>query len=50
VRGDVGYFAAAIAWAAVTNGCDFSLGVTRNNAAWRAAAAIGADEWTPALG
>src|SRR6266487_348268 len=50
VRGDVGYFAADIAWAAVTNGCGFSLGVTRNKAAWRAAAAIPSDEWTPAIG
>jgi hypothetical protein len=49
VRGDVGYFAADIAWAAVDNGCDFSLGVTRNKAAWRAAAAIPADAWTPAI-
>jgi len=50
VRGDVGYFAKEIAWAAVTNECDFSLGVTRNKAAWRAAASISADEWTPAIG
>jgi hypothetical protein len=50
VRGDVGYFAADIAWAAVAAGCDFSLGVTRNKAAWRAAAAIDADGWTPAIG
>jgi hypothetical protein len=48
VRGDVGYFAADIAWAAVDNDCDFSLGVTRNKAAWRAAAAIGDDAWTKA--
>jgi Transposase DDE domain group 1 len=45
VRGDVGYFAKEIAWAAVDTGCDFSLGVTRNKAAWRAAAAIPADAW-----
>src|SRR5207247_10439360 len=45
VRGDVGYFAADIAWAAVDNDCDFSLGVTRNKAAWRAAAAIPDDAW-----
>jgi hypothetical protein len=50
VRGDVGYFAKDIARAAVTNGCDFSLGITRNPAAWRAAAAIGDDQWTPAIG
>jgi Transposase DDE domain group 1 len=48
VRGDVGYFAADIAWAAIEAGCDFSLGVTRNQAAWRAAAAIPAGAWTPA--
>jgi hypothetical protein len=45
----VGYFAADIAWAAVAAGCDFSLGVARNKAAWRAAAAIPADEWAPAV-
>jgi hypothetical protein len=50
VRGDVGYFAADIAWAAVAAGCDFSLGVARNKAAWRAAAAIPAGEWAPAIG
>jgi len=43
VRGDVGYFAKDIAWAALDNGCDFSLGVTRNPAAWRAAAVIADD-------
>jgi len=48
VRGDVGYFAKEIAWAAVGHGCDFSLGVTRNAAAWRAAAAIPDDAWTKA--
>jgi hypothetical protein len=48
VRGDVGYFAADIAWAAIGNGCDFSLGVTRNKAAWRAAAAIPDDAWRAA--
>src|SRR5256885_13622174 len=48
VRGDVGYFAKDIAWAAVTNGCDFSLGITRNPAAWRAAAAIADDAGTAA--
>jgi hypothetical protein len=48
VRGDVGYFAADIARAAVANGCDFSLGVTRNKAAWRAAAAIPDQAWSKA--
>ena len=50
VRGDVGYFAKDIAWAALDNGCDFSLGVTRNPAAWRAAAVIADDAWTEAIG
>jgi len=48
VRGDVGYFAKDIAWAAVEAGCDFSLGVTRNPAAWRAATAIPDDAWRKA--
>jgi hypothetical protein len=48
VRGDVGYFAKDIAQAAVEAGCDFSLGVTRNPAAWRAAAAIGDKQWRKA--
>lgn len=45
VRGDVGYFAKDIAWAAVDNDCDYSLGATRNPAAWRAAAAIPERAW-----
>jgi hypothetical protein len=48
VRGDVGYFAKDIAQAAVDNGCDFSLGVTRNPAVWRAAAAIPEKAWRKA--
>ncbi len=48
IRGDVGYFAKDIAWAAVQAGCDFSLGVTRNPAAWRAAAAIPDKVWRKA--
>ena len=48
VRGDVGYFAKDIAQAAVEAGCDFSLGVTRNPAAWRAAAAIDDTQWRKA--
>jgi len=48
VRGDVGYFAKDIAWAAVEAGCDFSLGVTRNPAAWRAAGAIPERAWRKA--
>lgn len=50
VRGDVGYFAAAIACAALEHGCDFSLGITRNPAVWRAAAAIEPKAWTDATG
>jgi len=48
VRGDVGYFAGEIAWAALDNGCDFSLGVVRNKAVWGAAAAIGESVWRAA--
>jgi hypothetical protein len=48
VRGDVGYFAKDIAAAAVQADCDFSLGVTRNPAAWRAAAAIPERAWRKA--
>ena len=48
VRGDVGYFAKDIAAAAVAAGCDFSLGVTRNPAAWRAAATIPERAWRQA--
>ena len=35
-------------WAAIDAGCDFSLGVTRNKAAWRAAATIDERVWTKA--
>jgi hypothetical protein len=45
VRGDVGYFAKDIAHAAVEADCDFSLGVTRNPAVWRAAMAIPQRAW-----
>jgi len=47
-RGDVGYFAAEIAWAALDNGCDFSLGVTRNQAVWRALTTIPDKAWRKA--
>ncbi len=50
VRGDVGYFAADIATAAVAQGCDFSLGIVRNRAVWRAAAAIPKTAWVDAVG
>jgi hypothetical protein len=45
VRGDVGYFASDIAWAAINNGCDFSLGVMRNKAVWRSLSTIPDDGW-----
>ena len=48
VRADVGYFAAHIAWAAFKAGCDFSLGVTRNSAVWRALSAIPEHTWVKA--
>jgi hypothetical protein len=48
VRGDVGYFAKDIAWAAIEAGCDFSVGVNRNPAVWRAAAAIDDKQWRQA--
>lgn len=48
VRGDVGYFAKDIARAAVHAGCDFSLGVPRNPAVWRAAASIPDRAWRTA--
>ena len=48
VRGDVGYFACDIAWAAVNNGCDFSLGVMRNKAVWRELSTITDNAWRKA--
>ena len=48
VRADVGYFAGEIAWAALDAGCEFSLGVVRNKAVWRAVAAIGESAWRAA--
>lgn len=48
VRCDVGYFASDIAWAAVNNGCDFSIGVMRNKAVWRALSTIPNDAWRKA--
>lgn len=48
VRGDVGYFAGDIARAAIEAGCDFSLGITRNPAVWRAVATIDEHCWARA--
>lgn len=50
VRADAGYFAAQVAKAAVDAGADFSIGVRRNQAVWRAMAAVPEDGWVPALG
>jgi len=50
VRTDAGYFAAHIAWAAVRNGCDFSVGVVRNPAVWKAVASVPESAWRPATG
>lgn len=50
VRTDAGYFAAGIAWAAVRNGCDFSIGVVRNPAVWKAVTAVPESAWRPATG
>ena len=48
LRGDVGYFAAQIAWAAFKSGCDFCLGVARNQAVWRAVSGIPESAWVKA--
>ena len=44
VRGDVGYFTGELACGTVAAGADFALGVTRNPAVWRAAAAVRSEE------
>ena len=48
VRADAGYFAAELAHTAVGLGCDFAVAAKRNPAMWRAAAAIGEQDWSPA--
>jgi len=48
VRADTGYFSGPIAAAAVAAGCDFSIGVVRNPAAWRAIGAVPTNGWTRA--
>jgi len=50
VRADAGYFAHAIADAALAAGCDFAIGVPRNPATWRALAGVDDTAWTPAIG
>ncbi|MCU0264388.1 MAG: IS1380 family transposase [Candidatus Nanopelagicales bacterium] len=50
VRADAGYFAAPVAQAALEAGADFSIGVRRNPAVWRALDRVPADGWIPALG
>ncbi len=48
VRADAGYFTAALALAAVEEGCDFAIAAKRNTAMWRAYASIDADAWADA--
>jgi len=48
VRADAGYFAAELAHTAIGLGADFAVAAKRNPAMWRAAAAIGEHEWSPA--
>jgi len=50
VRMDSGYFSLAVAEAVLAAGCDFSIGVTRNPAAWRAVTALAETAWVPARG
>ena len=48
VRGDSGFFDAAVAWASLANGADFAIAAKRNSAVWRAERAIPKDAWVPA--
>jgi hypothetical protein len=50
VRADAGYFAAELAHTALGLGCDFAIAARRNPALWRAAACVGEQEWSPAIG
>jgi hypothetical protein len=50
VRADAGYFDAALAHAAVKEGCDFAIAAKRNSAAWRALSTIPEHEWRDARG
>ncbi len=50
VRADAGYFAGALARAAVDAGCDVAIAAKRNQAAWRALSAVRDEEWSPARG
>ena len=43
VRADAGYFTAALAHAAVEEGCDFAIAAKRNTAMWRAYASVAED-------
>lgn len=50
VGADAGYFAASVSQAAVDAGADFSIGVRRNPAVWRALDRVPVGGWLPALG
>ncbi len=48
VRADAGYFDATLARAADAAGCDFAIAAKRNQAVWRASAAIPDSDWRDA--
>ncbi len=48
VRADAGYFDQSLAHAAVDAGCDYAIAAKRNQAAWRAFAAIQETAWSDA--
>ena len=50
LRMDAGYFAADAAIAAAGLGIEFAIGVKRNQAVWRAAAAVPDQEYVPVIG
>jgi hypothetical protein len=50
VRGDSGFFATKVAWAALANGADFAIAVKRNEAVWRAERLVPDDAWQEAIG
>jgi hypothetical protein len=50
VRVDAGYFAGELAVECLLNGVKFAIGARRIKPLWQAAAKIGEDAWTPAIG
>ena len=50
VRGDSGFFAKEVAYAALANGADFAIAVKRNEAVWRAERLVPDDAWQEAVG